>query len=124
MSTSVFALAVGQCLNVPIGDEVTDVGQVPCAQEHDAEVFALPQHPAERRAPYPGVDVVDTWADEACYQAFAGYVGAAYEESILYYQSFTPTEGSWTQREDREVVCMLVGEDFAPLTGTYRGTGI
>lgn len=122
-SQSVFEVAIGQCLNLPDGDTVSDVETVECTEAHDAEVFALPQHPAGPDEPFPGTAAIGEFADERCLEAFEPYVGTEYATSAIFYTSLTPTADSWDSVDDREVVCLLVSGDESQLTGSKRDSG-
>jgi hypothetical protein len=91
---------------------------IDCAAEHDAEVYALVSLP---EGPWPGEEAVDAAADEACRSEFEAYVGAAYDDSALYFLYYSPTQDGWATG-DREVIC-LVFDPEGPLTGSVRGSG-
>ena len=102
--------------------ELDEVLAVPCAEPHDNEVFAVFDLPDGESAPYPGDDVVYPLALAECVEHFHRYVGVAYRDSVLAVDPFTPTARSWTDRDDREIVCFLYSPDFRPLTGSKRGS--
>ncbi len=122
-SPRVFEVAIGECVNLPSGDEVADVTAVDCAEPHDAEVYALPQHPDPTEAPYPGFEALSTFAEERCLEAFEGYVARDYASSALLSTALTPSRESWEEADDREIVCLLTGEDGTQLTGSKRSSG-
>jgi hypothetical protein len=127
-SPQALEFTIGECVNLPEGTEITDFEMVDCAEAHDAEVFALPQHPDGPDAPFPGQAALDEFAAERCEDAFEPYVGTAYADSEIYYTSLAPGEQAWTDAEDREVVCLLVGAPtggtgFEQLTGSKEGSG-
>lgn len=113
----VLTLAVGDCL---VGVEEglqTSVDAVPCAEEHDLEAFhdfALPA------GDFPGEDAVDEAAGDGCHAAFEEFIGVSYDESVLIYTYFYPSEESWTEADDRLITC-LVGDESGPVTGTLAG---
>jgi hypothetical protein len=117
----VFDLGIGDCLNETAaeGDEVFSVPVVDCESPHDYEVFG--EATLADAAEFPGTDSTFEQADTLCYDLFAGYVGAAWEESALEYTYFSPTEQSWSEG-DREVTC-LVFDPEAMLTGSVAGSG-
>ncbi|HUG86315.1 MAG TPA: septum formation family protein, partial [Euzebya sp.] len=100
----------GDCINIPGGEEISDYESVDCEEAHDAEVFALPQHPDGEDAPYPGVAALEAFANERCLADFEPYVGTDYDSSAIYYTLLTPSETAWDEAGDRELVCLLVGE--------------
>ncbi len=129
-SPSALAFTIGDCINLPDGDQITDYEDVECSEAHDAEVYALPQHPDGPDAPYPGREALNEFAAERCTSAFEEYVGIAYEQSAIYFSPLTPSQESWDSAEDREVVCLLRGEpiddtasSFTQLTGSKAGSG-
>ena len=117
---SVFDLEIGQCINVPTSGEVSTAEVVECSEPHDAEVFALPQHPAGADEPFPGTTEIGEFADTECLAAFEPYVGTDYQSSALFFSALQPTQETWDQADDREVACLLVGENGAQLTGSKQ----
>ena len=111
----VFTIALGDCMNDQSADEIDSVPAVPCSEPHDLEVYSLFDIPGDE---FPGLDAIYTAADDGCYAAFPGFVGIAYEDSVLDFSSYTPTEASW-ESGDHEVVCLIF--DQAPNTGTLAG---
>ncbi len=116
-SVDVFSLAVGDCINDAGLDEVTDVEVIDCAQPHDLEVFSEFTLEGDD---FPGADEVDTLATDGCFQAFPAFVGLTYEESVLDYTYFVPTQESWETGDDRLVSC-LIGEPDVQTAGTLAG---
>jgi hypothetical protein len=115
--TSIFDVEVGDCYVNPPSGEVEGLTLVDCVQTHDAEIFALIDHPAGPGDPFIGSAEMETFAQQACIgQAFTDYVGLPYEQSIYYVNTIYPTEGTWVDG-DREVVCSLVTGDGSPLPG-------
>ncbi|MDO9398555.1 MAG: septum formation family protein [Herbiconiux sp.] len=115
--TDVFTLAVGDCLNDTEGTEVTEVPIVDCSAEHDFEVYSEFELEGDE---FPGDDAIDSEADAQCLAAFDGFVGIAYDDSQYGYTYFTPTEGSWTDGDDRLVSC-LIGDPNGKITGSLAG---
>lgn len=113
----VFSIKVGDCLNEADGETVSAVPVVPCGEPHDEEAYFEYTFSGDV---FPGADAVSEQADEACYGAFAGFVGLAYEESALDYFPYIPTEESWNGLNDRVVTCMVY-DPAAQSTGTLSG---
>ncbi|MFI1417043.1 DUF4190 domain-containing protein [Streptomyces sp. NPDC020731] len=117
---SVLALAKGECFNSPGGLEgwTTDADRVPCAREHDGEVFAVVTLPGDR---YPGDDSLTDTADERCYDLQDAYVmdGWALPGHVdVYY--LIPSGESW-RFGDREITCVFGDRDARKtLTGSLR----
>lgn len=105
-----FAIEAGDCLNLPSeSNQVQSVEGVPCSQAHSAQAYAIFDVVGFGDA-FPGSAAFDEQADEGCYERFESFVGAPYEDSELYIQTLEPTEASWTEIGDREIVCLLVLE--------------
>ncbi|MER6288019.1 DUF4190 domain-containing protein [Streptomyces sviceus] len=116
-----FSVVKGQCFDAP-GESLEgltyDVVEVPCAGEHDGEVFG------EFRmadSAFPGDSAVSDAADEKCYplrDSYAMDTWALPEDVDVYY--FGPTRQSW-RLGDREVTCIFGNtDDNATLTGSLR----
>ncbi len=112
-----FRIRLGDCIQNPGEGEFESVAAVPCAQPHDSEVyhaFMLADRPT-----FPGMEATFAEADEGCYEAFGRFVGQTYENSTLDYATISPTEVTWNEIDDREVLCLIY--DSASLTsGTLR----
>ncbi len=115
----VFSLDAGDCFDqVQPGDgSVQSVSSVDCDQPHDHEVYAT--YDLDDGA-WPGSDEVRAEAEDGCRTRFEVYVGTAYADSDLQAAAFWPTEESWQEQDDREVVCFLSDPD-GRLTGSMRG---
>ncbi|WP_077800253.1 DUF4190 domain-containing protein [Streptomyces sp. JHA26] len=116
-----YALSEGECFTTPGGSlqgVAYDVDVVPCAQEHDGEVFAAFDLPG---GPYPGDDEITRSADVRCYalqDAYAMDRWALPTDVDVYY--LTPTRQSW-RTGDREVTCLFGNTDErGTLTGSLR----
>ena len=121
-------LAVGQCGDVPpirVGGPVdpATIDERPCTEAHDVEVAAVLEHPAGPGIDFPGEAAVDGYATDQCLLRFEEYVGAPYEASSLDVAFVAPGEDGW-DAGDRRIACVLYHVDFAPLTGSVRGTGL
>ncbi|MFE9876255.1 DUF4190 domain-containing protein [Streptomyces sp. NPDC005784] len=116
-----FSLEVGECFDTPsgsLGTVVFDVDKVPCAGEHDAEVFADFEM---GDGGYPGDKKVADAADQRCYLLRNTYAmdSWAVPDNVDVY-SFTPTSQSW-RRGDRDVSCLFGNTDEkGGLTGSLR----
>ena len=115
----VFALRVGDCLDMVEGEQVETVPVVPCGEPHSDEVyhdFELPD------GDYPGDDALNTAAEEGCLAAFEPFVGLAYEESTLYVAWYSPSEMSWNGFDDRVVSC-VISDPAGSVTGSLANAG-
>ncbi|HUG83555.1 MAG TPA: septum formation family protein, partial [Euzebya sp.] len=122
-SPSTLEFTIGDCINIPGGEEISDYESVDCEEVHDAEVFALPQHPDGEDAPYPGAVALEAFANERCLADFEPYVGTDYDSSAIFYTLLTPSETAWEEAGDRELVCLLVGEPILEGEGEEPAAG-
>lgn len=116
----VFTIAVGDCLDLSsseMSEEVSSLPTVPCADEHDSEVYAETSLPDGE---YPA-DLEDQ-AAQFCYDQFAPFVGLSYEESTLDVQPMTPTQYGWEEGDDRVIQCILLSPER--VTGTLAGSAL
>jgi hypothetical protein len=123
-ASTLFHLQTGECFHSSAGTagrtvQVKDISSVPCADAHDGEVFAVVAHPAAKDAAYPGDEAVADFAAAECLQRFGPYTGGSYDDSDLEVASVRPDNGSWVDKDDREVACVLYKKD-ASLTGSRR----
>ena len=116
---SVFSLPVGTCFDDQADGEISSVPEVNCAEPHDNEVFALIEY--TETDTYPGTDQMSEISDELCRAQFAGYVGIEYESSVLEVFPIFPTEESWDEDDDREIICALYNADLSKITGSMEG---
>lgn len=118
--TSAFSMKVGQCVQLPTGDNITDLETTDCSALHDAEVFHLTQVTEDER---PSDSELEDMGGDACLAAFEGYVGIPYEESELDYTILYPSPGSWEQG-DREIICFIISGDGTDvqLSGSMKGS--
>lgn len=97
---------------------VEEVGLVPCAQPHQAEVFAEYEITDDD---FAGENAYDTQADEFCYSeaiSLADQYGYSDELlSSLDLQYFVPSQDTWNAG-DRLIVCLVRGSS-GDLTGSY-----
>lgn len=111
---------VGECIvTSEIPDNVTEIPTVDCTEAHDAQVvgkFDLED------GDYPGEDAIVTAADEGCMEEFESFIGAAYADSSLELSRIYPTEETWNQADDREVLCIAVSAEDA--TESWESSGI
>ncbi|WP_373312984.1 DUF4190 domain-containing protein [Streptomyces capillispiralis] len=116
----VLGLRKGDCFDSPGGLEgwATEADRVPCAREHDGEVFAVVTVPD---GSYPGDAELTGTADERCYGLQDAYVmdrWALPATVDVYY--LVPSRESW-DFGDREITCVFGDRDAqATLTGSLR----
>ena len=112
--------AVGECFQDPEEtDEVGELDKVDCDEAHDNEVIAVFDLEGDD---FPGADEVQSQAEEGCVGEFEDYVGSTFEESDLDLFTITPTEETWDEADDREVICSVYALDESPLEGSVEGS--
>lgn len=120
---SVFDMKVGDCHVDPNlseeSEEIETLPAVPCSQEHDYEVFATD---TLDDGTFPGDAALEDLAMDFCEAEFEPFAGVSYEESMLDYTFFAPTEGSWSEAGDREITC-VIGDVEARTTGSLKNAG-
>jgi hypothetical protein len=116
-----FDLAVGDCLTEPVGYDVVDsVEIVDCNEPHYSEVF---QSFIIDDGPYPGDAAVEEMAYEWCDEDFADFVGVPYVESALDYEILIPSQETWEDMNDREILCMVY-DPAGDTVGTLQGANL
>jgi len=116
---SVFSLPIGTCFDDQADGEISSVPEVDCSEPHDNEVFALIEY--TETTTYPGADQMSAISEELCITQFEEYVGLDYQSSALAVFPIFPTEESWNEDEDREIICALYNVDLSKLTGSMEG---
>lgn len=120
----VFSIKVGECFNdeTPEGETVSEVAKVDCAEPHIWEAYKSIII-EDGDGTYPGETVVTDRAQADCKTAFEDFVGISYDDSTLYLSYYYPTEETWTQINDREILCIVTtADDYATkTTGSLAG---
>ena len=112
-------LRVGDCydLKEPEADEIEDVTAKPCTEPHQYELYFTGAVPD---GDYPAESVFEAYVVANCDPAFTGYVGRAYQDSLLDIYWLYPTDGSWRQG-DRTVQCAVYDPKIPRLTASLKG---
>ena len=118
-------LDVGMCVNETLAPGPDSQAQptawvVDCSTPHDAEVFALFNHPAPLDAPYLGRAELDRDVASTCASLFEGFIGLEYARSALAISYLRPDATTWAVG-DREVVCSVHDAALKPLTVSVAG---
>ncbi|MFI5933344.1 DUF4190 domain-containing protein [Actinoplanes sp. NPDC051494] len=109
---SVTRLAVGDCLNgLQETSAVENLPKVPCAGQHEGEVYATFELKA---GAFPGLDAVTKQADDGCSDRFKAFSDTDDEAIELFY--LHPVESTWTL--DRGVTC--IATKAGGLTGSLK----
>lgn len=103
----------GDCIAGAVTGQVESLTAVPCAAPHGGEAYHAFDLPG---GDYPGDEPVATAAEQGCTEAFEGFVGRLYEDSVLEIAPLTPSAESW-EAGDRQVLCFIKDPD-RDTTGT------
>lgn len=115
------SLETGRCVNgIREGAEVTTqtTRSVDCGKPHDNEVVGTIQYTGQSGY---RKDVLEPFAQTACLEAFAAYVGVDFQVSTLEMIVVTPTDLTWA-KGDREIACVVLAGGGGQLTGSVKGT--
>lgn len=117
-----FEVRVGDCFDDEAfaSSEISELPALPCAEPHDNEIYATFDVTGE----WPGDERIEEMAYEGCYDRFAGAIGKSYEESVIDFTVIYPSQGSWKQLDDREVICVAYHMEFEKLTGSVIASGL
>jgi hypothetical protein len=114
---AVFGLRVGQCVNAgPRG--VSSPTVVPCAQAHDAEIYARFGLAGPR---WPGAAGIGALARRGCTARLSSYLNPQLATAVLAESYVFPDQGAWNAGE-RAVICEIRAT-AGKLTGSVRGLG-
>ena len=120
-------LVVGECINEPDEEIITDIKTVDCNELHDYEVYEVIQVPYGTTAAYPGDENLFWEVLEMCVGHFDSFVGLDYADSIYDVNAIYPTRESWEEQDDREATCLISqyssSGDILQVSGSLRGVG-
>lgn len=127
-NTQVVDLKAGQCFNT-VGDSLSDYGDnddsrstsvdvVDCADEHDAEAFAVYEIQAGTDDPYPGVDGVTEDAQTNCQKYARTYLDGREPQGADKLYFYLPPAANWAHHE-RSVICFF-GSPDGRVTGSVK----
>jgi len=107
------------CMQVTDGlePEVKELPVISCDQPHSDEIYATIESAEEV---YPGVVALSAFAEVRCLSAFEDFVGISVFDSTLTYSWLVPSLESWNTKDDRDILCVLMRTDRAPLQGSMR----
>jgi hypothetical protein len=111
-----FVLKVGDCIMAPEENVelIASVEGVPCAEPHDAQVFALFDVPDGSY----DIDRIENEAVEGCVARFEGAIGRSLDNAKDLDGTFLkPSEESWAEN-DRVIQCLVTSADGSRLTGS------
>jgi len=111
----------GDCFQTPSGAVIVDIETVLCSAPHDAEVFAVVDHPAAVGEPYPADGELEAFAVDACGGPFEEFVGLPYGTSVLDIYFLYPLAPRWTALDDRTIVCAAYDPADLSIRGSLEG---
>ena len=114
----------GECLLVDDGlaAQVAKLPVIDCTKSHTHEIFAKVAD-AEHQV-YPGQAALEQLAETKCYGAFEDYVGINPFDSSLYITWIVPSLGSWNDKSDRTILCVLGLKGGGQMDQTAKGRKI
>lgn len=118
-------VTIGDCAIDPLRKKEADpnamvsgIRVVPCTEAHDSEVYAIPELPD---AEFPGPDEVIAMGEQACKDAYAGYVGVDFQDSKNDADSLYPSMETYADG-DRKVICFVVAPNGGTVTSSLKGS--
>lgn len=116
VSTSPSSIEAGDCFNDYVYRDRADFLQqittlVGCDGPHDREAYFVTQYPADDDAPVPPEETLRRWAEAACLEEFESFVGLEYVLSRLEIGVIVPSFETWTDQDDRNVICFVFPDE-------------
>ena len=108
----------GDCFNNS-SSSVVQVTVVPCDQAHDYELFFSYNLTG---GPYPGEELIKQDWMRTCMDHFEGFVGRSFDDSTLDVSAIYPTELTWNNQSDRQVLCSVTAADGRQRLGSARSS--
>ena len=111
----------GECLLVDEGlaAQVADLPVIDCTKAHTHEIFATVIDKTDQV--YPGQATLEQLAETQCYGQFEAYVGISPFDSSLFVTWIVPSLGSWNDKDDRSILCVLGRKDGGQLDRSAKG---
>ena len=113
-------LRVGDCFDLkdPAADQIEDVNAVPCADEHEYEMFFVGTMP---EGAFPSEEAFSSFVETNCSPAFEAYIGKSFASSELDVSWLFPVEDAW-RSGDRSIQCVVYDPQINRLTGSLKGS--
>lgn len=129
VTTKPSKIAAGECFNEYLFRDQSDFVQqvttiVGCDGPHDREAYFAREYPAGEDDSYPLDEQLDRWAKGVCLDEFEGFVGLEYVLSALELGAIVPTFESWTDDDDRNVICYVYPDQGGRLLASVGNSGI
>jgi hypothetical protein len=99
--------------------QVATLPVIDCAKPHSHEIYATVID--KQNDVFPGMAVLEGFAEKSCYGNFEDFVGISPFDSSLFITWIVPSLDSWNGKDDRSVLCVLGRKDGGQLTGTAKG---
>lgn len=109
----VFTANPGECIESASAD-----GLISCDDPHTREIYYTFNLTGDV---YPGQDSIVAEVERACGEFFEPYVGTSVSDSQFEMRALFPSEDTWAQAGDTEVICTL--DTVEPTEGSAFGTG-
>ena len=114
---NVFKMKAGECYNGELNGD-----PMPRAACEGSKMFELYSVYKVEGKEYPGDEAMEAEAERGCVKAFEEYVGIPFESSEFAFDYLTPSQGSWTMKKDREVMCFITTVADEPFEGVAKGS--
>lgn len=114
-TTSYDDLEPGDCVKRPNG-EVVLLRRQSCSANHDRQVFATVDDPADDSAAYPGRTTLRSFAESECMFRFTALATDVPNRADLGVFFLVPNQKSWENGGNRRIVCMVGNRDGSSLT--------
>lgn len=113
-SASIYDVKVGDCFTVPASatliDEITMYSSCDAPHQYEAYFTAT-----MTGTTYPGDSAVSKFADEQCAPEFDKWVKDSSKYDYFY---ISPSQESWEQSNDREILCVVEARNGSESTGS------
>lgn len=86
--------------------QVAAIRQTDCDEPHELETLGAVGYPLPGTdADYPGENALKVYAMGVCCTEFTTYLNIDYRRSVYEYTYLVPSPRSWTDGDDRDVIC-------------------
>lgn len=117
--TNFLDLEIGDCFDIPSNlPEGEALKYSSCDVLHLYETYAETTMADDT---FPGADAVDTAAEDFCGPEFESFVGESWTTSDYDYQYIVPSERTWNELGDRDIMCMATTLSALPWSGSAEG---
>jgi hypothetical protein len=118
---NVLSLEEGQCFQEPDNEfSVANVEIVDCDEPHDNEIFHIETLEGDDDE-FPGSSEIQDIAQESCTGEIEDFLGGSPTAVGAGFSSLNPTEQSWSEGGDREIVCVVFDDGGDQLDESLEG---